>query len=96
MPRENSSPEEYSLTVQAKELVTCIVFDFQNVCIHTCMNQEKKKKNSAIQISSVFLIKQLIKVFQRTSDISGIIKYFRSYSVTSNIILLYIFIFQET
>lgn len=95
MPRENSSPEEYSLTVQAKELVTCIVFDFSE-CMYTHLYEPREKKNSAIQISSVFLIKQLIKVFQRTSDISGIIKYFRSYSVTSNIILLYIFIFQET
>lgn len=65
-----------------------------------CEPKEEKKKNNkkphVIQISSIFLIKQLIKVFQRTTDISGIIKYFRSYSVTSNIILLYIFIFRET
>lgn len=44
MPRENSSPEEYPLTIQAKGLVTCIVFDFYTVCMQSCMNQEEKNK----------------------------------------------------
>lgn len=95
MPRENSSAEGVWFNSKSKG-VSHLQSIWFSQCMYTELYEPREKKNCAIQISTVFLINQFIKVFQRNSDISGIMKYFRSYSVTSNIILLYIFMSWET